>query len=56
MPLTLAILLGSLPLKVGDRAPDFTLPSADGGAVTLSSLLKKSPAILFFFPKAFTPG
>lgn len=52
----LAMLLGSGPLKVGDRAPDFTLPDTDGQPVTLSKLLEKGPVILAFYPKAFTPG
>ena len=57
MPIPLlAMLLGSAPIKVGDRAPDFTLPDTEGGQVTLSRLLQKGPVILFFFPKAFTPG
>ncbi len=55
MPI-LAALLGAAPIKVGDRAPDFTLPDTDGVPVTLSSLLEKGPVILAFYPKAFTPG
>ncbi len=55
MPL-LAMLLGATPLKVGDKAPDFTLPDTDGNPVTLSRLLEKGPVILAFYPKAFTPG
>ena len=55
MPL-LALLLGTAPLKVGDKAPDFTLPSTEGGKVTLSQMLTKGPVIVAFFPKAFTPG
>lgn len=55
MPL-LALLLGSAPLKVGDRAPDFTLSDTDGRQVTLSKELTRGPVMLFFFPKAFTPG
>ncbi len=51
-----ALLLGSAPLKVGDVAPDFSLPSTEGGAVTLSRELAKGPVVLFFFPKAFTSG
>jgi peroxiredoxin Q/BCP len=52
----LAMLLGSASIKVGDRAPDFTLPDTEGRKVTLSRLLKQGPVILFFFPTAFTPG
>jgi peroxiredoxin Q/BCP len=52
----LAMLLGATPLKVGDKAPDFTLSDTEGKRVTLSAMLRKGPAVLFFFPKAFTPG
>ena len=52
----LAMLLGATALKVGDKAPDFTLPDTDGRPVTLSHLLEKGPVILAFYPKAFTPG
>ena len=43
-------------LKVGDKAPDLTLPSTDGGTVHLASLLGKSTIVLAFFPAAFTGG
>ena len=43
-------------LKVGDTAPDFTLPSTAGGTVTLSSFQGKKPVVLAFFPAAFTGG
>jgi peroxiredoxin Q/BCP len=52
----LAVLLGGAALKVGDPAPDFTLPDTEGRPVTLSALLRNGPVILAFFPKAFTPG
>jgi thioredoxin-dependent peroxiredoxin len=52
----LGMLLGASALKVGDRAPDFSLPSTDNRTVTLSKLLENGPVILAFFPKAFTPG
>ena len=52
----LAMLLGSTPLQAGERAPEFSLPSTDGTEITLSRVLEKGPVILFFFPKAFTPG
>jgi thioredoxin-dependent peroxiredoxin len=52
----LALLLGASSLKVGDRAPDFTLPDTDGKTVALAQLLAKGPVILAFYTKAFTPG
>jgi thioredoxin-dependent peroxiredoxin len=52
----LAMVLGASSLKVGDRAPDFTLPDTEGAPVTLSEVLKSGPVILAFYPKAFTPG
>jgi peroxiredoxin Q/BCP len=42
-------------IDVGEMAPDFTLPSADGGPVTLSAL-RGSPVVLYFYPKDDTPG
>lgn len=52
----LALILGAAPLKVGDRAPDFTLADTEGRQVTLSQALQQGRVVLFFFPKAFTPG
>ena len=43
-------------LKVGDTAPDFTLPSTDGGNVHLADYIGKSTIVLAFFPAAFTGG
>ena len=42
-------------LAVGDPAPDFTLPTADGGSFTLSEL-RGTGVVIFFFPAAMTPG
>lgn len=42
-------------LKVGDQAPDFTVKSHDGGTVSLSALRGKK-VLLWFYPKADTPG
>lgn len=42
-------------LAVGDVAPDFTLPTADGGTVTLSDLRGRS-VVVYFYPAAGTPG
>ena len=40
-------------LKVGDKAPDFTLPNVREEAVTLSNLLAKGPAVLAFYRGAW---
>ncbi len=54
--LSFAACAAPAPVKVGEKAPDFTLPSTDGTKVTLSKLLAKGPVILAFYPKAFTMG
>src|SRR5258708_18233515 len=36
-------------LKVGEQAPDFTLPDALGSSVTLSQLLTKGPVVVTFY-------
>ena len=43
-----------MPADVGQPAPDFTLPSTEGGDVSLSSFKGKKNVVVFFFPKAFT--
>ncbi|HET8614002.1 MAG TPA: thioredoxin-dependent thiol peroxidase [Actinomycetales bacterium] len=42
-------------LAPGDTAPDFTLPTDDGGEVTLSDL-RGQKVIVYFYPAAMTPG
>jgi peroxiredoxin Q/BCP len=42
-------------IQVGDRAPDFTATDCQGRSVSLASLRGRR-VVLFFFPKAFTPG
>ena len=42
-------------LKPGDRAPLFTLKDQNGKSLTLSTLHGKR-VVLYFFPKADTPG
>mgnify|MGYP000341898500 CR=1 FL=1 len=42
-------------LAIGDLAPDFTLPAADGGSVSLAALRGRH-VVIFFFPAAMTPG
>ena len=43
-------------LKVGMEAPNFTLHDAFGKSFTLSSFKGKSPVVVYFYPKAGTPG
>jgi peroxiredoxin Q/BCP len=42
-------------INQGDPAPDFELEDQDGNPVKLSDL-KGSPVVLYFYPKADTPG
>jgi thioredoxin-dependent peroxiredoxin len=42
-------------LKPGDRAPDFALPRDGGESLTLSDF-KGRKLVLYFYPKADTPG
>jgi len=43
-------------MRVGDSVSDFTAPDQDGNDVTLSGLLADGPVVLYFYPKAMTPG
>jgi peroxiredoxin Q/BCP len=40
-----------LAVKVGDKAPDFTVPSQMGDNVTLSEFIGKKNIVLYFYPK-----
>jgi peroxiredoxin Q/BCP len=42
-------------IEVGSTAPDFTLPDQNGDDVKLSDL-RGSPVVLYFYPRADTPG
>ncbi len=44
-----------MPLKPGDMAPDFTLPSTVGEKVTLSDYRGKKNVLLMFYPLDFSP-
>jgi thioredoxin-dependent peroxiredoxin len=43
-------------IAVGERAPDFALPSLRGGEIRLSDFVGKKNVVLFFYPKDETPG
>jgi peroxiredoxin Q/BCP len=43
-------------LKINSKAPDFKLKDQDGQSFHLTTALKNGPILLFFYPKAFTPG
>jgi peroxiredoxin len=42
-------------LKIGDQAPEFTLPSLAGGPVALSQFRGKQNVVISFVPAAWTP-
>ena len=42
-------------IDIGEQAPDFTLPDQNGDSVALTSL-RCQPVVLYFYPKASTPG
>ncbi|MBD5084881.1 MAG: redoxin domain-containing protein, partial [Clostridiales bacterium] len=42
-------------LEVGAKAPDFTLPDAEGNSVSLADFAGKK-VVLYFYPKDNTPG
>lgn len=44
------------PLKVGDSAPDFSLPDQKGNLIKLSDYAGKKTVVLAFYVKAFTSG
>ncbi len=43
-------------MEVGDLVVDFELQADDGRMVRLSTELEKGPVVLFFYPRALTPG
>ncbi|MDH6059618.1 peroxiredoxin [Chrysosporum bergii ANA360D] len=45
-----------MPVKVGDIAPDFTLPAQNGSTVSLRDFRGQKAVVLYFYPKDDTPG
>lgn len=43
-------------MNVGDVIDDFTATDQHGEPVSLGSLVQDGPLVLFFYPKAMTPG
>lgn len=43
-------------MKINDRIDDFASIDQNGREVRLSELLTEGPLVLFFYPKAMTPG
>ena len=41
----------SEPIKIGDKAPPFSLPSESGETVRLADYIGKKPVVIFFYPK-----
>src|SRR5258708_3109140 len=48
--------MGTAKVKVGDRAPQFSLPAQAGTTTSLEDLLGKGAIVLYFYPKDDTPG
>ncbi len=46
---------GGNALEVGQKAPDFKLPSADGKSVSLTELLEKGPVVVTFYRGSWCP-
>jgi peroxiredoxin Q/BCP len=43
-------------IREGERAPDFSAPTADGTTLSLGDFRGKKPLILYFYPRDNTPG
>lgn len=45
-----------MPLRVGDKAPEFDKPTHDGEPIRLTELRGDKAVVLYFYPKDETPG
>ncbi len=50
------VMAQSAELKVGDKAPDFTLQASDGNTYTLADFRGEQAVVIAWYPKAFTSG
>lgn len=46
---------GEIPMRINDKAPDFTLQDENGKEIALKNLRGKT-VVLYFYPRANTPG
>src|SRR5205085_11934295 len=51
-----ALPAGAADLKIGDKAPNFTLQASDGKTYSLADFKGKQAVVLAWFPKAYTRG
>ena len=51
----LAVIAPVFAVEVGDKAPDFELPSTQGGKLKLSSFQGKKNVVIEFYVLDFTP-
>ena len=54
-PGTLKPIDSRLKVKIGDPAPDFTLPAVSGGKISLSQFRRQKNVVISFVPAAWTP-
>ena len=45
-----------MPVNEGDIVDDFELRDQNGHSVSLGDLVEAGPVVVFFYPKAMTPG
>ncbi len=55
LALVLAFPMGSAAVEVGEKAPDFELPSTTGGKIRLSDFVGKKNVVLEFYVLDFSP-
>ncbi len=51
-----SLFANATPLGVGSAAPEVTAPDENGAAIHFADYYKKGPTLVYFYPKADTPG